>query len=298
MKTDLIKAQSLLDENFLDGTLLKTTTQRVRPNKYAATALLARVYLFNSEWSNAEAEATKIIQNKDIYDLVSLDNVFLMNSKETIWALQSTGVDNNSNTGEGKLFILPESGPNDYANFVYLSDHVIKAFEFGDQRYVHWIDSVIADGITYYYPNKYKIGDVPTGTEEYPVILRAAEQYLIRAEARIQQNNISAGIEDLNTLRTRATDMKLDVDKRLPQLSITLDKEDALKAVLHERQVELFTEWGHRWFDLKRTEFINTVMPSVASEKGGTWDARWAVYPIPVHEILSNPKLVQNPGYL
>jgi hypothetical protein len=67
--------------------------------------------------------------------------------------------------------------------------------------------------------------------------------------------------------------------------------------IAHERQVELFTEWGHRWFDLKRTGAIDTVMKNVAIQKGTTWNKNFQLFPIPQTEILANPNLVQNPGY-
>jgi hypothetical protein len=61
--------------------------------------------------------------------------------------------------------------------------------------------------------------------------------------------------------------------------------------------VELFTEMGHRWFDLRRTGKIDAVMSVVAPQKGGTWDATKQLLPIPASEIVLNSNLVQNPGY-
>src|SRR5258708_3508739 len=43
---DLQDAENLLSTNYLDATLLNTTTERVRPTSWAATALLARTYLY------------------------------------------------------------------------------------------------------------------------------------------------------------------------------------------------------------------------------------------------------------
>ncbi|HWW41306.1 RagB/SusD family nutrient uptake outer membrane protein, partial [Pedobacter sp.] len=43
---DLLQAKSLLDDSYVDGSLLKSTTERVRPNRMAVNALLSRVYLF------------------------------------------------------------------------------------------------------------------------------------------------------------------------------------------------------------------------------------------------------------
>ncbi len=35
---------------------------------------------------------------------------------------------------------------------------------------------------------------------------------------------------------------------------------NAVKAVAHERQIELFAEWGNRWFDLKRTGKASAIL--------------------------------------
>jgi hypothetical protein len=122
---------------------------------------------------------------------------------------------------------------------------------------------------------------------EYTVVLRLAEQYLIRAEARAQQGNLLDAQADLNIIRSRAG---------LSDRSIN-NVDLLLTAIMHERQVELFSEWGHRWLDLKRTNTVNAVMSVITPQKGGTWSSNWAWFPIPQSEIRTNVKLKQNLGY-
>ncbi len=75
-------------------------------------------------------------------------------------------------------------------------------------------------------------------------------------------------------------------------------KINLLSAIQHERQVELFTEWGHRWLDLKRTNTIDAIMTDATLEKGGSWQPTDQLYyPIPLSELQRNPKLIQNQGY-
>src|SRR5438552_17436425 len=112
--------------------------------------------------------------------------------------------------------------------------------------------------------------------------LRLAEQYLIRAEARTQENNISSAQTDLNVIRSRAG---------LGPVTAS-DKASLLAAILHERQVELFTEWGHRWFDIKRTGTVDATMTVVTSQKGGTWNTNQQWYPIPQSELQNDVNLV------
>jgi hypothetical protein len=239
------------------------------------------------DYVNAEAQATAVINNSSLYSLSSLASTFKMNSSETIWSLQPVRSGTQANTGDGALFILPSTGPNANINDVYLSNSVITAFEAGDQRRSAWVDSVIVGNTIFYYAFKYKIGAINTTTQEYVMVLRLAEQYLIRAEARAQQNNINGAQSDLNMIRSRAG---LSPTAATTQYAL-------LASILHERQVELFTEWGHRWFHLKRTKNIDAIMTTAAAQKGGAWGQYKALYPIPISEINKDPNLIQNTGY-
>jgi len=164
------------------------------------------------------------------------------------------------------------------------------AFEPGDNRLADWVGVDTSGGMTYYYPYKYKVG-YGGGTPEYLTVLRLAEQYLIRAEARAEQKNItgpSGALADLDAIRMRAG---------LGAYTGPTDQASVLALILHERQVELFTEWGHRWMDLIRTGNITAVMDSVEPTKGGTWTSELALDPLPNLDIASDPNLTQNPGY-
>jgi hypothetical protein len=284
--TDLKDAQNLLVDGYIGADTKATTTERVRPNKWAATALLARAYLYTGDWPNAEAQANAVINNTVRYGLETLSNTFLKNSREAIWQLQP--VNAGWNTEDAKVFILPSTGPTANGGYpVHLSSQLANSFEAGDQRKLIWVNTVSVNSALFYYPYKYKSATLNAPVTEYLMVLRLGEQYLIRAEARAQQGNISGAQSDVNTIRTRAG---------LPATTAN-DKTSLLSAILHERQVELFTEWGHRWLDLKRTGNIDAVMTAVAPAKGSVWSTNWQLYPIPLYDITQNPNLVQNTGY-
>jgi hypothetical protein len=291
MEAELIDAENLLSGDYLDKNLLKTTSERVRPTKAAAAGLLARVYLYVGDWANAETESSRVINDSLYYKLADLNSVFLKNSSEAIWQLQPVGSGGSqfmtANTGDAAMYILPATGPNTSPNEVFLDSTLLKSVESNDQRQARWIGSVKIGNITYYYPYKYKAGPVLTAASEYIMILRLAEQYLIRSEARAQLGNIPGAKADLNSIRSRAGLTNTPAN----------DKQSLLNAILHERQLELFTEWGNRFFDLKRTSSIDSVMTSVAPRKGTTWDKNKAVFPIPYSEILLDNNLTQNDGY-
>jgi starch-binding outer membrane protein, SusD/RagB family len=284
---DLSNAQNLLSNTYVasDGS---STSLRLRPNQGAAAALLARTYLFAKNWDSAAIEASMVINNSQ-YALDSLGGVFLISSPEAIWQLQPAG--NGYDTQDGALFVngLISGGPSTQ-NPVYLNPALINSFEANDLRRSSWTDSAIENGIAYYFPYKYKIAFTSAAPTEYAVVLRLAEQYLIRAEAEANGagGGVSQAIGDLNTIRNRAG---------LPNYAGSLDQGSVISAILHERRVELFTEYGHRWFDLQRSGMIDSVMTPACAAKGGTWSQDWELYPIPLTEIQSDSKLTQNNGY-
>jgi len=284
---DLKDAQAQLSDDFLDAFGAKAT-EKIRPNKSAATAFLARVYLYTGDWANAETSASAVIGNTKLTLETNFNNVFLKSSKEAIWQLESNYV--GYNTFDGLYYVLSYGAPGYDPSSVALSPDLVNAFEAGDKRRTNWIGEYTDDNITYYYyPYKYKISDYDetVSPTEYVMVLRLAEQYLIRAEARAQQDNVSGAQGDINTIRTRAGLVNTSAS----------DKASLLAAIFNERRTELFTEWGHRWFDLKRSSNLNAVMSIVTPQKGGSWSPNWAVLPIPLSDLKANPNLTQNSGY-
>lgn len=249
---------------------------KVRPNKWTAASLLARVYLYQKRWSEADEAATMVI-NSGIYSLSPLNSVFEGNSSEAIWQLLP--VLTFLNTADGFTFIpYSTSVKPQYA----ITDWLLNAFESNDQRKAEWLKSNTVNGQPYYYPFKYKVRSGNTVTE-YNMMFRLTELYLIRSEARAMNNNISGVQADLNIIRNRAG---------LPNTTAN-DVSSLVSAIEHERRIEFFAECGHRWFDLKRTDRINNVLGAV---KAG-WQSTDSLYPIPLSELLANTNLTQNAGY-
>jgi len=266
---DLMTAAELLPVDYLFA-----GGERIRPNKWAATALLARVNLYQENWQAAEALSSQVINQQDMYSLQELNSVFLANSMEAIWQLKP--VSPNINTKEGRMFILLFN-----PFHVSLSDNLVSSFEGDDLRREYWVDSLQTDQ-TYYYPAKYKVR-FGTPVIEYSMVLRLAEQYLIRAEARVMQGNLQGSLQDLNFIRIRAGLEPLDL----------IDSSEVLEAIEEERRHELFTERGHRWYDLKRTGRASEVLAPIKEQ----WQETDVLYPIPQNEISKNPNLDQNNGY-
>lgn len=270
---DLKEAESLLPAVY-------TGTFRTRVNKYAAAALLARAYLYKGDNVNAEAAASRVIGATDVtYNLPDLSTAFVNSSNEVI--LQIGTLYGSSLFGTNYRTTAASGIPN-----YYLTNAAVSVFETGDNRRALWVDSVVNNSTLYRRINKYKVATATaaSGGNEYNIMLRLAEQYLIRAEARAKQDNIGGAQSDLNAVRGRAG------------LGNTpaATQDDLVKAVLKERQTELFGETGHRWFDLKRSGNANTVLSVL---KPATWKATAVLLPIPYTELLKNTNLKQNDGY-
>jgi hypothetical protein len=268
---DLLNAQTLLSSDY-------PTYQRVRPNLWTATSLLSRVYLYNDQWGEAEAQASAVI-NSGLYTLSDINSVFLNTSNETIWQLMP--VNPNFDTQEAFYFI---PGPGTQIPVYPLTNDLVNAFEPGDNRMSAWTGNTVIGSQVFYYPAKYRnSGGSPAN--EFHVAFRLAEQYLIRAEARMQQGNISGAMDDVNIIRSRAG---------LSALPTTLTPDETAAAIQQERRIELMAEFGHRWLDLKRTTRVNFVIGTL---KPSTWQPTAVLWPVPQAQISANPFLTQNKGY-
>lgn len=258
IEEDLKQAQSLLQSGYASH-----GDERTRPNKDAATALLARVSLYRNDWESAQAYATELINNKETFGLTALDEVFLKNSMEAIWQLFPL---------EGNVY--DRSTARSYSR---LQPSLIGAFESGDARATTWI--LQGPRVA----NKYRSGD--NSGSEYSMVIRLAELYLIRAEARAQLGDVAGAQADINAIRARSG---------LGNNSAA-DKQSLLIAVASERRLELFMEWGHRWFDLKRYGQADDILSVLKPE----WQPTDKLYPIPQNQINNDLSMrdSQNPGY-
>jgi hypothetical protein len=280
MPSNEIYKYIITDLKTAEGQLLPSysSTERVRANSFVIKALLARVYLYMGAWDQANKMATEVIDHNSLYSFENnLDKVFLKNSTEAIWQFMPAVA--GKNTEEGIVFIFTSGPP----PLVALSGSFLDSFEDNDLRKSHWAKAVNNGIGTWYYPYKYKESRNTPVSKEYTIILRLTEQYLIRAEARTEQGNLIEAKEDLNKIRKRAglTDI------------VASSKEEILEAILEERRKELFTEYGHRFFDLKRMGKLDAIL----SVKPG-WSTTDNLLPIPKSELSVNPDLTpQNPGY-
>jgi hypothetical protein len=277
-KADIV-AHITHDLKAVEIALENSANTNTKVTKWAASALLARNYLYNREWKNAEEKADEVISTSG-YALETLENVFLRSGNEAIFKTSSSG---SWSSYIDRVYYAQLAVNNTYLR---LTDDFLNAFEADDLRKTQWTITVSG----FRHPYKYRrTAATSTGAAEDFVSLRLGEQYLIRAEARAQQDKLPKAIADLNIIRKRA---RGGVSADLPN---SLTKTEVLLEVEKERRREFFAEEAHRWWDLVRTGRADAVLSAVSTKK---WEPYRALLPVPETELDKNPNLApQNPGY-
>lgn len=272
IKKDIELAAELLPNAYLGN-------DRVRPNKYAAKAVLSRLCLYMQLWDEAADAASSVLNQTDLYSWpVSLDGIFEKQSRSTIWQLMPAQA--SQNTYEGNVFIFTQGPPPSTA----ISNALLNAFDAADLRKSQWLKAVSSGTSTWYHAYKYKKQSSTAASVEYSIVLRLAEQFLIRAESRAHNGDLIGAKEDLNKTRN------------LAGLGNTaaVSSEQIIQAVATERRLEFFTEFGHRFFDLKRTGRLDQELSTVKLQ----WNVADRLLPVPESELLLNPNLnPQNENY-
>lgn len=258
---------------------------RIRATKWAAIALLSRVRLYQKEWTKVNELASLVIDNTELFENQKyLDKVFEPDNKEIILGFRPNSIIEPYNvTIDGSFFLMPQGSSPIY----YMNEELYQSFNHSDKRRVQWSDSLVYSGVRYILMKKYRYGmaDRQPGGEvkEYQVCLRLAEQYLNRAEARIQMGDLVGAQTDINIIRSRAG---------LSDVHLT-SKEEGELYLIEERRHELCFEWGHRWFDLRRWGKAEEILKPIKP----LWSTKSLLFPIPLSERQSNVGLTQNPGY-
>jgi hypothetical protein len=234
-------------------------------NKFAAAAVLSRVYLQMLDYTKARDEADFVIENSS-YSLTStyaeaFDNE--ENSSEDIFAVQ----------------ISEQDGSNDMHLFWSILDYGARD---GDvdvlQKHINLYDAADERRQLFYEDGDvWRSGKWKLQFRNIPFI-RLAEMYLTRAECnfRLGTSVGATPFKDIQTIRSRA-------GLSTTSSYITLDN------IIKERHLELAHE-GQRIHDIKRVK---------QSVDGYQYDADELVFPIPIQEIntVGADILQQNDGY-
>jgi len=255
-------------------TKLATTKVKGRANSWAASALLAKVYLTKFQMLGdqpsaglAITEASRVITEGGYSLAPDYGSLFTptVNTPESIFEVVFDAQNFTrlaqyfySRDLSGRYEIAPEA-------------ELIQSYEGNDNRK--------SQTIAYYgtQPYGYKYKDVSGGTD-HVYVFRLAEMYLIRAEALAYSNGAIGSIQaDINMIRNRAG-LANTTAASIPELKLAVENE-----CRHEFAFE-----GHRWPDLVRTK---RAVPLLGI------DEKYLLFPIPLSEKQTNSLMEQNPGY-
>ncbi len=269
----------------LPNTNTNKTLAKTFATKNAVRAALARYYLYQKDWAQAEKLASEIIATRLQTLPADVAAVFFQEvDDETIFEVAYA---NNSSDDPGTSTFSLNDVLRGRREVIPANTYILTMLEpnAGERRQTISFDPTRQRGRDNGW-SVVKYGS-PDEANNNITIFRLAEQYLIRAEARAQQGRIvgtNGAQADINVLRQRA---------KAPNASLTTQA-DALLTIEKERVYELSFE-GHRWYDLKRTGRIETVMTAFSPN----WNEKFELWPIPQSEIQRNDALKgsQNPGY-
>lgn len=247
-------------------------------NKFTVAAFMSRLHLYGENWQEV-ADYSDYVLNQGNFQLEEeLDRVFLKESKSTIWQFKPQSEGNN--THEARYYSFTSAPPPDNSMSVAL----VESFETGDLRREVWIKEVEGGAETdFYHAFKYKEAQNTPSSKEYSVVFRLEEMYFNRLEAYLNIGQYQLALDDWNRLRFRSGLVEYE---QVPA--------DWKQRLLQERRAEFFCEFGHRFFDLKRTGMLASEM--IKTKTG--WRHYLDLLPLPQAELLLNPNLLpQNEGY-
>lgn len=139
-----------------------------------------------------------------------------------------------------------------------------------------------------------------TCIKDFPM-MRLAETYLLRAEARVAKGDAAGAAQDINILRNRAfKDARNETNN--PSLGVVSSGEMTIDFILDERARELFAEENRRMTLIRTGKLIERARLNKENTIKGTisgLDPRILLLPIPLSEIQRNKdvKWENNPGY-
>jgi starch-binding outer membrane protein, SusD/RagB family len=289
-------------------------------SRHAALALGSRVALYEGKWAKADSFATAAIALTGGIGTMSTTANYVSGWRAAdhpegifqVWyatlgenlgvntslaathtTLAAPGASGGVRTGQGDLvpngFLLSQLGITGYPSglaqsppppaLTYSTDIRNKLFEWGVNASGHYVE------VTKW------MGKNGSANWDNTVVLRWAELYLNRAEARYHNNDEPGAIADLKFLKTRRiTDYTGSAAETADN---ALTGQALLDEILKQRMLEFAFE-GHRFYDLKRYG-LNIIKSNPVVNLPPT-DFR-LLPRIPVGEVDGNPNMSQNFGY-
>lgn len=195
------------------------------------------------------------------------------------WVPDASNANNTDNYGIGYGFLI---GQQYSASGAPLSDRAGNPLDFTREFSLTNSSETQAIRVIKYHPHDPEVTDNngSASFRSHEIIFRYADAHLMRAEAMLRNGDAGGALAEVNQLRTLRGASAL--------ASVSLDD------MIDERGRELYVEFFRRNDLLRFGQFTkNWEFKNPAS----VGDTSKNLFPIPLTALLSNPNLVQNPGY-
>lgn len=287
-----------------------------RATSGAALALHAKVALYQKKWSDVVTYTNQVIQSGKYSLFPNFEKMYRVeneNCSESIFEIQCGYFANNTDASNSQYCQIQQPrGSFDGNGWGYNvpTQDLADEFEPNDPRKnatILFRGSTSAEGdlipstcpnpmynYKSYIPFNVYVND-NGGSDQNIRVLRYADVLLMNAEANAELGNTADALASLEMVRARARTYAIANGApagTLPKVTTT-DQSALLKAIYHERRVELAMDFDSRYFDVIRQGRGAEVFGPLG------WKAnKNEVWPIPQSEIDNSfGVLTQNPGY-
>ncbi|WDF69690.1 RagB/SusD family nutrient uptake outer membrane protein [Sphingobacterium oryzagri] len=252
-------------------------------NSDVAHFLLAQVYLTMEDWANAQAQANQVRTGYALMTIGDYAAGFSTPNKEWVLGYEQGTQDFWWYDSPACWFDFGQNNAPWQAEQVLPSNSFVTDVMAGDPRLL-----VIENPL---YPGKYAATKFRELRNEPPYgnlyDLRAAEMYLVEAEAAARQGNVSLGLQVLNMLQ----------NERGAAVTTTTNQNALIDAILLERRKEMWGE-GLEWFDILRLKVpvVRTLAQGHYQNVNIPQNSNKLIMMIPEKEVINNSLIVQNPN--
>ena len=340
--SDLEEAATLLP----DASYWPDGSDKGRVFNESAYGLLVKCYVLRARYNNRSSEdygkaitAFEKIHTRQLVHFAENFDYGYENNAESLFEFQAghaTGQDNawldndfGGNVGQmGAMYHYATSHWSNYNTGIYgPTKKLVAAFEDGDPRkeytFANYTTNVNGDVnvptpawdkfdgyqlMKYVTPGRcWFEKDWGINSTNNTRLLRYADVKLLAAEAYLQTGNSAKALQQVNDIRARAR--RSTEDGSVSEVPADLT-DVTMEDIMHERFIELASEDGIRWTDLRSWHAAGFINLSTWSpvDFGYNYDAKnfefevpkHLLYPIPQKEMNTNPLMAQdgnNPGY-
>lgn len=269
-------------------------------NRWAAMALLSRVYLYHGDdqkayqiatgaINGAEAQGYHLWSNEEYPTAWSVDAGSASIAGEVLFEVVNTTDDSPGKEALGYLH-----NPSGYYDICVTTSFYDMLMQDPDDVRIKLLKSKSNYG---YFVYKFQPQDGEAIYDANIPVLRLSEVYLNAAEAAVKLNDNANAVKYLDAIVNRANPANT-----VQGTTVTLER------VMTERRKELVAE-GHRMYDALRdggyverydiedSPLPNRHLPLDADAVRFNWDYYKCVLAIPKAEMDVNPNLIQNPEY-